>query len=156
MRKSYRVVYAGIPSSQRVLSASSTRDAAMAFFASRPLQNSVIVHSGLLKEEVFGWQDFASDVPELRNAQLPFESEKLPPYDPARDPIVRLFRAGIIVAGFVLLAIAVMAAASGVFPGIAVVFLVLAGIMTLLVGRLRGARTLRRFISRDPNSLDSR
>lgn len=156
MRKSYRVVYAGIPSSQRVLAASSPRDAAMTFFASRPLQNSVIVHSGLLKEEVFSWQDFANDVPELRGVQLPFESEKLPPYDPARDPIVRPFRAGILVAGFVLLAIAVMAAASGVFPGIAVVFLAVSGIVALLVGTLTSAKTLRRFIARDPNSMDAR
>jgi hypothetical protein len=156
VKKSYRVVYAGIPSSECTVSAGSPRDAAIAFFAKRPLQNSVIVRTGILREEVFGWHDFAKEIPELQDARLPLGSEKLPPYDPARDPIVRLFRAGIIFTGIVMLMVAALAFVSGNLPGVAVVFLALSGIVTLLAGTLASARTLRRCLTRDPSSLDAR
>jgi hypothetical protein len=128
----------------------------MAFFATKPLQNSVIVSTGILSEEVFRWSDFTLEVPELRSTELPIEAERFPRYDPRRDPIIRLFRAVIVLAGFFLLTVTWLASDSDELPGVALVLLTLSGIVTLSVGALASARTLRRYISRDPESLDAR
>lgn len=156
MKRTYKVAYAGMPASSRLVAAGSPREAAMAFFATKPLQNSVIVSTGLLREEVFRWSDFTREVPELRSAELPNETERLPHYDPSRDPIIRLFRAVIVLASFFLLTATWLLSDSDEVPGVALVLLALSGIVTLLVAALASARTLRRYISRDPHSLDAR
>lgn len=156
MRRIYKVAYAGVPSSARKITAGSPREAALAFFATKPLRNSVIVSTGLLGEEVFSWSDFTCEIPELRSAELPVETERLPSYDPRRDPMIRLFRGTILLAGFSQLAGAWIMSAREDLPAVALVLLIISGGVTLSIGALASARTLRRYATKDPQNLDAR
>ena len=128
----------------------------MEFFSKNPLRNAVMVSTGILSEEVYRWSDFANEVPELRNVELPLEVEKLPPYDPSRDPIIRLFRGAIVFTGFLQIVAAWILFDDDEMPAVALVILGMSGVVTLAVGALASSHTLRRFFTRDPRSLDAR
>jgi len=147
MPTSYRVFYAGAPHTRLEIRAASAKEAAMAFFARQPCRNSIIVNSGLLREETFRWSDFADAVPELNAATLPLHPPAASPYDPAKDPAVIVYRIIAIAIGVAILAGGVWLIADGTQP-IAGAFLLVPGIIQLLFGSLASSGTLRRVIAR--------
>jgi hypothetical protein len=151
----YRVYYAGFPQHARLVAATSAREAAMSFFARTPLRNSVIVESGILREEVFSWRDFSADVPELVSAKLPMARPRYPRESARRDPIVHLYRLLWFVFGLTMIVAAVFFIADDE-NRIAGFFIIPPGIVAIIVALRARSRTLRRMLTREPSSLDVR
>jgi len=151
----FRTFYAGLPRSVQFVTASSAREAAMKFFARSPLRNSVIVEVGLLREEIFSWRDFSTEVPELRSAALPLVAARAPRESASRDPFVAIYRAVWLLSGLMMLVGAWWFAFDQELWGIAI-FLVPAGIVSLAVAFLARSTTLRRMLTREPSNLDAR
>ena len=151
----YKVASAGVPTSMERILAASPRHAAVEFFRSHRQRNTILVASNIFSERVFRPTDFADEFPQLRIDELPLALPVKEPYDPARDSFVVAARAFFIAAALVLggLAARFLIRDRDIPAG---VVLSISAAMSFACGVVPSSLTLRRWLARDPQSLDAR
>ncbi len=137
------------------ISAASPRHAALEFFRSHRQANTILVSTSIFAEHTFRPSDFAAEFPQLKTDELPIALPVVEPYDPARDPFVIACRASFILASLVCggLAARYLLWDHDIPPG---VVLSICAAMSLACGVVPSSATLRRWLARNPQSLDAR
>lgn len=77
--RNYKVSYAGLPSSEVKLSASTPKLAALKFFSQSPCRNSIIVGKSWLTEEAFTCEDMIKDIQGVSIEDIPLKIRKKDP-----------------------------------------------------------------------------
>ncbi len=83
-RKRYKVHYAGVPDSERIVYAYTAKEAGFEYFRPEMHRNHLFVSRGL-REEIFSWKDYRDQIPNFDEKRPPFCASHRNPSSLARS-----------------------------------------------------------------------